>query len=563
MAREKEAVAPAGPAYEITREPPEVAFVSRRPYLWRLAHDLTERLKPMVPEAGVIVSPYYLCAKAVFWALVSALTVLPLLVLAVAVSPWFLLALAIPPLVLLSPYLRLRGAVGDRKRGLEQELPYFCIHATVLQSAGLDLYHALTSVIGKGIFRQVEKDARIAKKNARLYGQAGPLEVVETLGRTCPNPKFRSLLLGYSSEARSGGDIAGYLERRTAEFLRDARERWEDYTRDVSGIMEVVVVLLLVGPILLLGAGFLSPDTAAPLFSLFLCPGLPVVFAAGVGMLRGTQPKSYDQLVSDPLPAVLFSLFSFLALAASGAEWWLVACVSGAVGALVYGLPVEIQLRQIRQEGEGMVEFLRDVTEYIKMGHDLPSAISLLASERPYNPRFDLLLKEVKKYLEKGVPLSGISLPARSWFVRVGFFHLGEIADTGGYSAKSLELLTDFMESVHHQKRSASSRLNLYRILGLVAPIILGAVAGVILGVLSGIQYFSVAGAKELLPPVAPPLVGHAKALIIGASAGMGLLISYAADFTLKRTLWLAIALILSAVGIWIAGMGAEIFALS
>jgi flagellar protein FlaJ len=327
--------------------------------------------------------------------------------------------------------------------------------------------------------------------------------------------------------------------------------------------MEVVVILLLVGPILLLDAGFLSPDTAAPLFGLFLCPGLPVVFAAGVGMLRSTQPKSYDQLASDPLPAVLFSLFSFSALAASGAGWWLAACVSGAAGALVYGLPVEVQLRQIKQEEGGMVEFLRDVTEYVKMGHDLASAVAILASERPYNPRFDRLLKEAKKYLDKGVPLSGISLPARSWFVRVGFFHLGEIADTGGYSARSLELLTDFMESVHHQKRSASSRLGLYRVLGLAAPIILGAVAGVILGVLSGIQYFSVAGAEGVLPPSAPPLVGHAKALIIGASAGMGLLVSYAADFTLKRTLWLAVALILSAVGIWVAGMGTGIFALA
>jgi hypothetical protein len=42
----------------------------------------------------------------------------------------------------------------------------------------------------------------------------------------------------------------------------------------------------------------------------------------------------------------------------------------------------------------------------------------------------------------------------------------------------------------------------------------------------------------------------------------MGLLVSYAADFTLKRTLWLAAALILSAVGIWVAGMGAGILAL-
>jgi flagellar protein FlaJ len=410
---------------EIVREPPEVAFVSKVPFLRKIAHDLTDRLKPMVPEAGVTVSSYSLCAKAVFWTFVSTLVALPLLALAVVVSPWFLLLLVIPPLVLLSPYLWLRGAVGDRKRGLEQELPYFCIHAAVLQSAGLDLYHALTSVIGKDLFRQVEKDARIARRNARLQGQEGGLEVIETLGRTCPNPKFRSLLLGYSSEARSGGDKVRYLEGRTAEFLRDAREKWENYTRDVSGIMEVMVILLLIGPILLLSAGLLSPDATASAFSLFLCPGLPAIFAAGVGMLRSAQPKSYDQIDTDPLPAVFFSLLSFLILAASGAEWWVAACISGAVGALVYGLPVEIQLRQIRQEEEGMVEFLRDVTEYVKMGHNLPSAVAILASERPYNPHFDRLLRKVKKDLDEGAPLSSISLPARSWFVRVGFFHLG------------------------------------------------------------------------------------------------------------------------------------------
>jgi hypothetical protein len=118
------------------------------------------------------------------------------------------------------------------------------------------------------------------------------------------------------------------------------------------------------------------------------------------------------------------------------------------------------------------------------------------------------------------------------------------------------------MENVHHQKVAASSRLGLYRILGLVAPLIMGGVAGAILGVLSGIQYFSVTGTEGVLPSLTPPLVGHAKVLIIGASAGMGLIVSYAADFSLKRTLWLAFALILSAAGIWVAGLGTRIFAL-
>jgi len=70
-----------------------------------------------------------------------------------------------------------------------------------------------------------------------------------------------------------------------------------------------------------------------------------------------------------------------------------------------------------------LTEFLRDVTEYRKVGLPVSRAITAVAERRSYNKPFNTLLNYVAIALKMNRKLSEIYVPTKSWFVKSSLLH--------------------------------------------------------------------------------------------------------------------------------------------
>lgn len=536
-------------------EPLPVRWVSDNKFARSLAREMGEAISEYIPRIALPMSPYAFAAEHVFLLFLSLPLVLAAPIFSLLFTPLSLLLLAIPPILFAAPWLRLKTMVGDRKREAAGELPFFAIHAALAQSAGLNMYESLKSTIGEGILKQTERGARFVRRNVQVL-EMSPTAAIEELGRSHPHGPTQRLLLGYTSEWRSGGDLSSFLESKAEQHLRLAIHQWEDYRRDVGTVVEVAITGLFVLPILVLMATFLSPEAATTLGAGFVAIGIPLLLAVGFAMIRSTQPKDYTVYSGNRiLPLILSPLAFFAVWTLTGL--WVSLSVAVGVGLLAFAIPVVIEKRRTLAHEEALPQFLRDVTEYQKLNYPLPRAIRTLCREENYNSHFNDLLDRVVAQLEVGTRASEVTVPSRSWLTRLSFFYLGQIAESGGYTARSMELLSDFVSRIKDTRDEVRSGTKIYRYMALGVPVALALIVGIMMGMFQLFAMPEFAGAEGGMSAVGGAGIVEmfqvpqvfdviAKATIFSSSIGLGFLTSYTADFSPKDLTWPAIGAFLA-----------------
>ena len=548
------APAPPKPRVKPIRGEAIVTFVSRRRRLRSLAQKMSLGLAGDVLEAGVAVSPYRFAARHLFIALIAFFISVPLAAaLALLIHPAFLAVMAAPAIPLSYPKLRLRSAVGDRRRALEDEVPFFTVYAGILQSVGISLYNSFLSVIGRGVFREIEKDALMIKRNVDFFFRS-PVESLEEVGRMHPNEKMRTLLLGYTSEYRSGGDVASYLEAKADDYLNDMSFRWRSYAERAADIGETVISLMFVFPMMILMSAFIFPGQAITMTSLVLAVILPLLTSVVFGATHAMQPKTYNIMGGDLRLSAASGAAAFTAALLLKAPVWLCIATSLSAAAAIYGSAVHLQGREIGSLEKALPQFLRDITEYKKMGYDINRAIVRVSEENTYNPAFDLLLNSVARQVDLGVRLSEVEVPSRSWLVRMAFFLLSQVVESGGGTARCLETLTNFVNQVTRVKRQTRQSMRLYQMLSIFTPIGLSFVTALMFTLLTAFTTTLTPGVEAGLlgeiTEVPQALMDTAYLLVVASSICVSLLSTKAVNLTAKNTLWITMNLAIAALGI-------------
>jgi len=542
-------------------------FVSGNRRLRSYAEKMSLGVASDILRAGETLSPYRLMAKHLFFAFVTLLLAVPVgAVLAITVHPILLFVMVLPAVPLAYPWLKLRSVIGDRKRELEDEVPFFTVFASIMQSVGISLYNSLLMIIGKGVFKQIEKDALLVKRDVDFFSKS-PVEALEDMGRNHPNEKMRTLVLGYTSEWRSGGDMSAYLDAKADDHLRDMEFRWKQYANRASDIGETTISLLFVFPLMILMAAFIFPGQALVMTSLMLAFIVPLMTVVVFGAVNGSQPKTYDLIRGDiRLPAVAFTASLIISVLLQVPVWLSIA-VSLAVATALYGAAVLLQLREIGALEKALPQFLRDVTEYRKMGYDITRAIIRMSEENTYNPVFDALLNNVAKQLSLGVRMAEVEVQTRSWLTRMCFFLLGQVVESGGGTARCLETLTNFVNQVTRVKKEAKASMRLYQFLSLFTPIGLSFITALMFALLTAFSAALVPGAEAgILGEIAQipqALIEQCYLLVIVSSICVALLSTKAATLTAKNTLWITVNLAIAAGGIALSSQIASLVMMS
>ncbi|PSN83748.1 hypothetical protein B9Q02_10235 [Candidatus Marsarchaeota G1 archaeon BE_D] len=135
------------------------------------------------------------------------------------------------------------------------------------------------------------------------------------------------------------------------------------------------------------------------------------------------------------------------------------------------------QIRQINDVEETLPLFIRDLTEYRKVGYDVLRSLEKVGSEaekgRAYRAGFKAVLRDFLNQLKLGRAVSQLSARTGSWLGRFVFFSVQALAEAGNVTPALLEQLHEFTYRFIDAKKRTKSTMNTFKIMGFLLPLML------------------------------------------------------------------------------------------
>ena len=531
-----------------------------RPPVLRLVLRRSKRFSELLKRSGRIGNPVALAAESVTWAVAGALVAVPLSVACgLLLSPWCYAGCAVPLALYFAPEIRLKDQVAQRREGVERELPFFSVLVGVLGGAGVPLYSILEDMAGSDVFPRMRSEALLVKRDVGIFGM-NPNDSFERLASSHPSKRFSEFLLGYTSKARSGGDVPAFLSAESGDLLRRLEESWFRYVARVSIVGSMMVTVFGVVPLLLMVVGVFSPGFSIVGLSAFTAVGVPLFTLALLFMAGRMQPAGEDPPRGKAARALLLSLPGGAVGVALGVPW-LAAAAALFAFFVAYGVSVRQQLGESRAVDEGVSRFLRDLLEFKRQEYDLGRAIIVLEAQGRYDPVFGRTLARVASRLKAGVPLDEVRVECKSRVGRLAFLLLGEMSRSGGGTVDTVYQVSNFADRMLEMRKSAMAEMKPYLVLSYVSPLLLAFGVTFVRGVLSNFSAALRPGFSTLHVPglqvgtVPPGLAEVSDVLIVVSAAALGLIGAKITDFTVRNTLRASVnvALAAAAVGLMAA----------
>jgi len=508
----------------------------------RLVRWRRTRLSPLLVRSGWITNPAVLATESVAETIASAIVATTVAaLLALLFTPWAgLLGLA-PLIFLVMPELRLRDRIAQRREGVEREPPFFSVVVNVLAGAGIPLYSILREMATSDMFASIKQEALLVRRDVAVFGM-NPNDSIERLAFNHPSNRFADFLLGYTSKARSGGDVTVYLSGESGSLLRGLEEGWARYASSVGIVGSMMVTAFGVVPLLLTVVGVFSPGFSIASLFLFTVVGVPLIAIALLFMAGRMQPVREEPISGRVGRSILLSLPGTLAAAFLWGIW---ASVGAAlfIFFVAYGVSVRKQIAETKAIEDGLARFLKDLLEYKRREYDLASAVLDIRVSTRYNARFDRLLSLVASQLKAGVPLDEVRVECRSKLGKLAFLLLGQMSRSGGGTVDTVYQISNFTNRMAEMKKSAAAEIRPYVILSYVSPLLLSFGITFVGSVLSSFSRSARPALAGLGASAAQggalqaPLGQISDLLIVVSAAALGLISAKITDFTVKNTL--------------------------
>jgi archaeal flagellar protein FlaJ len=528
------------PRIERLTEDRMVKFITSKDRLKRLAEYRAQRFSQLLSQSGEIGNPYIMAAKSITQSIIAAVVLIPVAVILglLVWSPLIALA-AVPAFAYMYPEMHLRDKKGERKEGVERELPFFSILVNVLGSAGVPLYSIFKDVATTKIFSYMKREALLIRRDVTVFGM-DPTESFERLASYHPSRKFSTFLYGYTSKVRSGGDIPAYLQGESGSLLRELEESWSRYANRSGIIGSMMVTFFGVIPLLLLIVGFFSSAFSVVGLMVFTAVGMPLLTILLVFVAGRMQPVGEEPLVGSGKRALLLSAPGMVLGFVTG-QLWLSFASPLFIFLVVYGFSVREQRNEMKEIDEALPEFMKDVMEFKRQEYDLTRSLLTIAAHNRYNATFDRLLAQIAGQLKTGTPLSEVTADARTRLARMTFFILGQMSLSGGGTVDTVYQLSVYTGKVVEMKQNTQAEMRPYVILSYVTPILLVFGVTFVSGILVGLGNAFTSGAQaakiQITGVFHPELLQVADILIAGSAAALGVVGAKMSDFTVRNTL--------------------------
>jgi len=527
------------------------------------------------------------------WLLYLSTGFMPLHLRLLIYAPWNLRLIALtlltstPLLVILVGAVLPKLAASNRASKLRNEIPYASMYMSVMTSGGLSPYQSLMRM------REIDLLPTLRDEMGRLQililsTGMDPVSAMEKAVKVIGIKEYKSLLLGYASIVRRGGDVLHHLYSQTESMFEDLSIRIKAMGERLSMLMEANIIISILGALGLImifivslslpSVGMSFTPEQFNLFSFLILPMLSLLFMylgdiVQIGM-GGSTWKAYlypaaaapialfiaSQTVLPPLiglrpllpqlTALVERLNALLGLgegseAALGLSLTLITIsIPGILGDWLYA-------ERDRKVFEGVTSFIRDIVETRKTGLS-PERCIIALSDKDYG-EFTPHLRRIALKLRWGVSLRRIfeeyKERVRNWLSQIIIYFLIDAIEIGGGTEETLETLADFVEKTGHLEQERRGLLAPLTFIPYIGAILLTSTTVIFLRFFANLTSLGGLGIPQvtLRKVLLTPLVLHS--FILGLTTGkLGCSNRVSAGF--KHS---AILVIVSLLGIWAA----------
>jgi len=537
--------------------------ISNLPVFRSIIGFLAKRLREDALKAGVYTHIEALLALILHITLIMVLTtitsililiyipLIPLVLKNILTLLSFILPIA-SLIMLLSPFLYVQIKKVNRVGEIEDELPFFTVYASIIQEVGLSLYQAFERIINKGIFKVLEVEAKHVIRLFTFFIHS-PLESLDEYANFNPNSTLKNMIKGYSSILKSGGEASKYLEEYSEKLLEKHVNKWKNYVQTITTFGEIIIAIFTLFPTLfILGAIAFSQPLSKLFIILYTAVGVPAITIIMYALINQFQPRSRNNM-RVPVKALLIGIVLFI-----GTYYLLsnILVLKDQLTIIVLSLisfitPVTIASRiilyEIKSIEHALPQFLRDVTEYIKIGYDITQAIERIAETRSYNRLFDNIVRTISRLLKMNVPFPIIaeSIETRCWMLKYSLFIISELATVGALTPKPLERLCLAIDKALRSKYEARASLTTYSFLAYFTPLFLAILVYFTSNIVLGITGF-VGGVSFINVKLIKEIVYLTNILTITIAVALGILLAKLKDQSLSSTFHLLVILALT-----------------
>ncbi|MEM0316725.1 MAG: type II secretion system F family protein [Candidatus Nezhaarchaeales archaeon] len=493
-----------------------------------------------------LVKLYSTVAMALFLVVMAILTEMPLLIF-----PLPLLAIAPCTSILhqkLSNFMR--------KSRVEDELPFFSLLASALSHAGQTLVKVFNVITEAKVFPALRLEALYLKKE-ELFASKDPITAMSNFAQRHPSRHLSSLILGYTSIIKSGGDVTKYLEERTKELFLMLKDRWNNFVNNVSIVGEAMLALFLITPLMLsMTALVFVSEVNIALYEVIILGVIPLLSLTTLYFIHITRP--YESVEYAPskkivtISLVLVIIFIALSTFLLNLPLFDTLVISSIITALPLSISYERAKARVLEIERELPRFLRYLGEHKKLGFPIMAAIERSSNEH-YNKTFSSVIKTALSRMRLGLSLyqSAIALKVRSKLCRMIFFMLDNLIETGGGSPVTFEIVAAYLDDYNMQRSKVRKSLYPYSVLGYLSPLMLAICLSLTTSFMVNIgEPIDLDAMANWLPSTSIPsqkeidlVVFYSKLMIVVSSIAIGVTLGKAIDGTLFSTKHLLICI--------------------
>jgi flagellar protein FlaJ len=493
----------------------------------------------------------------------------------------------LPVIVVLGSVIVPKVAASNRISSLKNEIPYASMYMSVMTSGGLTPYQSLIRMTRIELLPTIQQEMKRLQTLVISSG-ADPISGMEQAVNVVNIREYKTLLLGYASTVRRGGDILHYLYNQTDQMFESMAIRIKGMGEHISILMETNIIISILGVLGLImmfvvslslpAAGMKLSVNQFYLFSFAILPTISFVFIYLGDMVQLSKPQSNWKVYIYPLIAVPVAVFiaSQTAIAVMfdikplfpqllnltiflrnvlNFEEGMEACLGLAIALLTVSISGTVSEWYLSGKDkkilDGITSFIRDIVEVRKTGLS-PERCIISLSEKDYGS-FSKYLSLISMRLKWGAPIHSIfndfTDKVNNWLSKIIIFFLIDTIEIGGGSRESLETLAEFVERTRHLEQERRSLLLPLIIIPYIGSILLTATTVIFLNFFRSTSAIGGMGIPYVMlnKVLLTPLILHA--FISGLTSGkLGSNNRLSAGF-----LHSTILIVISVLGIWFA----------
>lgn len=185
----------------------------------------------------------------------------------------------------------------SRASRIKDTLPFATMYLSTLAGTGTSLPEIFGNLAEVDEYGEVSKEAEKIKRDVETFGM-DINEALERAAKRTPSNDFKELMWGINHVMTTGGSLQEFLQQRSDKLMDDYQRRIEEFSEQLSLLVEMYITLIIVGSIIFTSMSAVMSSFSSSMSPSFLVNvqvaaiffGLPIISVMFIILVDGLSP---------------------------------------------------------------------------------------------------------------------------------------------------------------------------------------------------------------------------------------------------------------------------------